>query len=536
VELLVDLFGYLGIVLHGAAILARAMAVGGAAFLIAAARPLGVDAAAHAAWALAAVQILSVAMNAAVLADTAAIGAAKALGAQFALAGAAEAVAAIGLGVALRRAAPCPVLAGLGAAILLAAVATTHAVARLDGRAPLYALGLLHQFGACIWIGGIPAFLAALRAAPTPEALRRVGSRFSRVSMTGVACILASGVGMAWAYIGDLHGFYGTAYGVMVCAKIAMFGMLLGLGAGNFRLIERLRRDPGASVSRLRGFAEAEVGIGVAVFFAAASLTSVPPAADLRDDRATWAEIVERNTPAMPRLASPDHDSLALVKLQSKLDAEAAARKESPQAAFVPGAGDLPPREASDIAWSEYNHHWSGFFVVLVGAMALLAQGGIRWARHWPLVFLGLAGFLFLRSDPEVWPMGAVGFWESLCDVEVLQHRLYVVLVVAFAWFEWRVRMGKARGRAVYVFPLLCAAGGVLLLTHSHAIANVKEQLLIEITHTPLALAGIAAGWARWIEMRIDRDSHPVVWRAAGWIWPACILFCGLLLTIYREA
>ena len=110
------------------------------------------------------------------------------------------------------------------------------------------------------------------------------------------------------------------------------------------------------------------------------------------------------------------------------------------------------------------------------------------------------------------------------------------VLVVAFAWFEWRVRMGKARGRAVYVFPLLCAAGGVLLLTHSHAIANVKEQLLIEITHTPLALAGIAAGWARWIEMRIDRDSHPVVWRAAGWIWPACILFCGLLLTIYREA
>ena len=52
---------------------------------------------------------------------------------------------------------------------------------------------------------------------------------------------------------------------------------------------------------------------------------------------------------------------------------------------------------------------------------------------------------------------------------------------------------------AALVFPLLCAAGGTMLLTHSHAIANVKGQLLVELTHTPLALAGIAAGWdAGW--------------------------------------
>jgi putative copper resistance protein D len=44
------------------------------------------------------------------------------------------------------------------------------------------------------------------------------------------------------------------------------------------------------------------------------------------------------------------------------------------------------------------------------------------------------------------------------------------------------------------VFPLMVAAGAALLLTHSHAIASVKDQLLIEITHTPLALAGAAAG------------------------------------------
>ena len=74
--------------------------------------------------------------------------------------------------------------------------------------------------------------------------------------------------------------------------------------------------------------------------------------------------------------------------------------------------------------------------------------------------------------------------------------------------------------------------GGALLLTHSHAIANVKDQLLIELTHTPLALAGICGGWARWLEIRADGPIR----RAAGWIWPVCFMFVGLLLLLYREA
>ena len=223
-----------------------------------------------------------------------------------------------------------------------------------------------------------------------------------------------------------------------------------------------------------------------------------------------WPEIVERNTPHWPGFVSPDHDALALPALQAKLDADAAQHNAAPQHAFVPGSGDLPPRNAADIAWSEYNHHWSGLFVLAIGVLSLLNQAGVRWARHWPLMFLGLAAFLFLRSDPEVWPLGDIGFLESFRDVEVLQHRIFVVVIAAFAIFEWRVRTGRAANpKAALVFPLLCAGGGVLLLTHSHAIANVKDQLLIELTHTPLAIAGIVAGCARWLELRLDTTNEP---------------------------
>jgi putative copper resistance protein D len=221
--------------------------------------------------------------------------------------------------------------------------------------------------------------------------------------------------------------------------------------------------------------------------------------------------------------------------LQARLDAEWRADQASTRArAFVSGSGTLPPRNAYDVAWSEYNHHWAGLLVAVIG-LATLAQrsGRAPWAKHWPLLFLLLAAFLFLRADPEVWPMGEIGPIESLKDPEVAQHRLFVVLIAAFAFFEWRVRTGRIASRRLpLVFPLLMALGGTLLLTHSHALGNVKEELLIEMTHLPIAVLGIVAGWARWLEVEAPEAEG----RWAGWLWPACLIVIGLLLVGYREA
>lgn len=545
--LLIDLFGYLSIILHGLVIVGQSMAVGGVLFLLLLARPFADSlpdgetitrrTAMIAAWSalgLAVGEALTVAMQAAVLTDTLDLPLLRVIGADSALAGIVKLSAALLLALLLctRRPRAAPLLA-LCAIIIAAAAATTHAAARLQDQPLLLAASALHILGAAIWIGGIPVFLMALARLQDGAALRRVGARFSRMSMAGVLCILASATVFTIMYIGTPDGIYGTAYGVMASAKAIMFGALLLLGLGNFLMAERLRRDPATPVLRMRRFAEVEIGIGFTIFFAAASLTSVPPAVDLSSDRVTWAEIVERNTPTWPRLSSPDHNALALPILQAQLDAEAAARQQAAPQAYVPGSGELPVRNAADVAWSEYNHHWSGIFVLVIGGLALLNRAGIGWARHWPLAMLGMAVFLFLRSDPEVWPVGDAGLLESLRDVEVLQHRMFVLLIVAFALFEWGIRTGRLRNpRLALAFPLLTALGGALLLTHSHAIANVKDQLLIELTHTPLALAGVAAGWARWLELRADGP----IQRWSGWVWPLCFIFVGLLLLSYREA
>jgi putative copper resistance protein D len=545
VSLLVDLFGYLGILLHGLVITGQSFALGGTLFLILLARPyqatLGpgiarstARIAAIAALGLVAAEAINVTLQLAILTSTLDLPLTGIITANFAVAGLLKAAAALALAVLLLRDAPAAALLAAAAVELVGATLTTHAEARLDNNALLLAVEFLHQLGAAIWVGGIPCFVMALARLKDGTALRLVGARFSRLSMAGVAAILASGLTMTWFYIGSFQAFYGTAYGVMVGAKIAMFLMLLALGAANFGVTERLRRDPATPILRLRRFAEVEIGIGITIFFCAASLTSVPPGIDLTADRATWSDVVSRDfTPKWPTLVSPDHDRLGIPALQAQLNREAAARAQEPRAAFVEGSGELPPRNADDIAWSEYNHHWSGIFVFVIGILALLNQAGLRWARQWPLVFLGLGAFLLVRSDPEIWPLGSIGLLESLRDVEVVQHRVFAALPIAFGLFEWGVRTGRIRDpRAAYVFPLISAGGGALLLTHTHAIANVKDQLLIEWTHTPLALAAITAGWSRWLELRLPgRIAH-----VAGWIWPLCFVLIGLLLFFYREA
>src|SRR6195952_2613169 len=274
-DLLVDVFGYLSIIVHGLTILSQSMALGGVLFLVFLARPLdsggrgrqapgrGVARgtalfAGYAAIALLVCEAATVALQAAVLMDTVELSLRQVLTAEFAVAGLIKTIAAAaiaGLLLGSKERAPRLPLLALSAIELAAATLTTHAAARLDNRGILLAAEGLHQLGAAIWIGGIPCFLLALARVRDGTGFRLVGARFSRMSMAGVACILVSGITMCWLYIGDWQGFYGTAFGVMVGAKIGMFLMLLGLGAMNFLFVERLRANPATSVNRLGRFA-----------------------------------------------------------------------------------------------------------------------------------------------------------------------------------------------------------------------------------------------------------------------------------------
>jgi putative copper resistance protein D len=115
----------------------------------------------------------------------------------------------------------------------------------------------------------------------------------------------------------------------------------------------------------------------------------------------------------------------------------------------------------------------------------------------------------------------------------VLQHRVFVLIVVVFAVFEWSVRTGRLRSpRWALVFPLLCAVGGGLLLTHSHASLNLKSEFLLEVTHAPLGVLGVVIGWARWLELRLATPGE----RMPARVWATGLAVFGVLLLLYRES
>jgi len=392
--------------------------------------------------------------------------------------------------------------------IVAASAVLSHAIARVDDRALFVVLDALHQVAAAVWVGGLVHLVMYAARIGSDDRERAVIQRFSRVALYSVLGLTGAGVGLTLGYVGDPGALIGTAYGAMILSKVLLFVVALAFAAGNYRLVA-----DGAGISgRLGRYVEVELGLAITVLFAAASLTSLPPAVDVVDDRATVAEVAARFAPTMPRLASPPADELN--RTAEKLMA-------------------APEGERLEIerAWSEFNHHWAGFFVLFMGLGAIAERLGARWARHWPLLFLGLATFLFVRNDPRAWPLGAAGFWESFALPDVLQHRLFVVLTIAFGVFEWAVRTGRLRPRPWgYVFPLLCAVGGGLLLTHSHAMFNLKDEFLTEVTHAPLGLFGAFAGWGRWLELRLPERSA-----RAGWLWTLCFTAVGVILLVYRE-
>ena len=193
----------------------------------------------------------------------------------------------------------------------------------------------------------------------------------------------------------------------------------------------------------------------------------------------------------------------------------------------------LSPLKVSWAMESESNHHWMGLVVLTMGLLALLARTGkAGWAEYWPLLLIGIAIFIFVQADTECWPVGYKGFWECWANPEAFQHRLAALVCVAFAVFELRVRKRKwENDRMALIFPLMVAAGGVVLLTHSHAIVNVKENLLIELSHVSLGLLAVFAGWARWLEIRLAPEDRSI----PSWIWPVCFTLIGVGLLNYRE-
>ena len=287
---LLGVFGFLVVLLRAVILCCQTVAIGGVFFLTVVANKaefrsrelLGAcwKLLRRSALALAVAQLFFVISNSLVLTASTDISFGDVLGANFVWAG----MLAIAAGLmmffwpaSLRKNVWLVWLPALG--MLAASVMTSHSASRMEDRGMLVSLTALHYLATATWIGGLAYLLFAAKA-ETGEARVALARNFSRCAQISVAVLFLAGLGMSWVYVGTASAIWGTAYGVMLGAKISLFVTLLLLGAANFYFVKGLATDDtGTAAKSLHCFGEAEIGIGLSIILAAASMTNASKSA-----------------------------------------------------------------------------------------------------------------------------------------------------------------------------------------------------------------------------------------------------------------
>jgi putative copper resistance protein D len=402
-----------------------------------------------------------------------------------------------------------------------------HAAGRFDDQYILMALTVIHQIAAAAWIGGVfqlvSIWLLRQKQLIPDDLWPTMLKRFSLFGIASVGLLLLSGIPMALEYIDSWNGFIGTGYGNLLMVKIVLMSLALGFAWLNKSAVDQYLRT-GNNLSLTRSvpyYIEAESLILITLLFTAASLASQPPACDIPNLTASWQEVLNTFAPAIPRIDSPTHTDLLV--------------GEPGRIRII---GQVPSVAATE--WSNYNHNIAGIFLTSMSFFAMLSYLKISASnkylaltRFWPIGFVLLGIFLFFRSDAETWPLGPIGFWESTFNNgEVLQHRIATLLVFVLGLNELAARITKnPDSKLPFVFPILAAFGGLMLLTHSHVGFQPKSAFLIQVGHTAMGVFSLILACGRWLELKLDSPGKNI----AGFISVAALFQIGIILMFYRE-
>lgn len=187
-------------------------------------------------------------------------------------------------------------------------------------------------------------------------------------------------------------------------------------------------------------------------------------------------------------------------------------------------------------AYSEFNHHLAGVFVLLIGLSELRGAMGaatLAWLRFLlPAALLGTGGYLMIWSDHDTWPIGSLSFTQTFFgdDYETIQHKLYAILFLGVGSVELFKRMGRARHAAWgATLPVLALVGGMMLFLHSHG--THPSAHMIAFHHSVMGTMAVLAGLCK-ITAGTKAQQGLSPW---GLAWAALVLLIGVELFVYTE-
>jgi putative copper resistance protein D len=186
---------------------------------------------------------------------------------------------------AIRRSADHRSRLAIGVIVLAAAnvamlAAAGHAAGGggLDGLIQIASDGV-HLVAAGAWVGALPGFVFFLASARPLDVVAKITRRFSTLAVGSVGALVVSGFINAWYLVGDVPALFGTVYGRLLLAKLALFAAMATVAMVNrWYLIPRLARNDRTALYSLRRNAMIETAAGVVVVTIVGALGITVPA------------------------------------------------------------------------------------------------------------------------------------------------------------------------------------------------------------------------------------------------------------------
>ena len=197
-------------------------------------------------------------------------------------------------------------------------------------------------------------------------------------------------------------------------------------------------------------------------------------------------------------------------------------------------------------AYSEFNHHLAGLLVILIGLSELQEGAGrsiLPWTR-WALpAFMLIGGVVLLAwSDHEAWPIGPLTFAQTFLgqDQEMVQHKVYALLLLAIGGLELQRRKGGLEGPWWQVpLPVFALIGGAMLFLHSHGHHPLAHK--IAIRHAVMGMMALIAGSSKLVSVKVggqQAKSGALAFSSRAWwdlVWAGSLVVIGLQLLLYSE-
>ncbi len=193
------------------------------------------------------------------------------------------------------------------------------------------------------------------------------------------------------------------------------------------------------------------------------------------------------------------------------------------------------PSGAEDIAYSLFMHHSSGAALIVLGVLVLTDR--LTKQRHGALQmgigvgWLVFGAHLFIRSDPEGWPIGPAGFMESFSMPtagEWLQHKLLSLIPLALGIWTFVSRRADPHPFWSYALGAVLALGGAGLLFHQHLDHQTMD--LVNLQHRFMALTALLIA-----AFLVADGLSTLTWKAKPFLLSCGLIVLGLLLAFYIE-